>query len=105
MRKCRKSLPRADLRALRYRRRKARKFRTWTFSAGAFFAREMRKGRRGICYAVVAKHACCARKVFSGDRYFTPWMRTGWLHAAQAPALRGGRPGMAQGFAGSEMTL
>ncbi len=55
---------RADLRARRYCKRKARKFRTSTFSASALFAREMREGRRGNCYLEVAKHASCARAVF-----------------------------------------
>ncbi len=39
---------RADLQAAPYRRRKARKFRTWTFSAGADFTRLMRKCRKSL---------------------------------------------------------
>ena len=55
---------RAELCADPYRRRKARKFRTWTFSAGARFTREMRQSRRRMCYVEVAKHANCARGLF-----------------------------------------
>ena len=62
----RKSCATSDLCASRYRRRKARKLRTWTFPAEALFARETREGRRGTCYAEVAKHASSARKVFPG---------------------------------------
>ena len=56
-------------------------FRTWTFSAGAIFTGEMREGRRGICYAEVAKHASSARGLW--DR-----MPTGWLHAAHTRRKR-----------------
>jgi hypothetical protein len=52
-----KSCARTDVRAHRYRRRKAHKFRTRTFSAEAFFTRLMREGRRVNCYAEVAKRA------------------------------------------------
>ncbi len=37
-----------DLRAARYRRRKARKFRTCTFSAGGVFTRLMRRCRKSL---------------------------------------------------------
>ncbi len=66
---------RADLQAAPYRRRKARKFRTWTFSAGAILTREIREGRRGNCYPEVAKHASSARAVSVARCDSAPFMR------------------------------
>jgi hypothetical protein len=71
---------------------KARKFRTWTFSAEALFTRQMREGGRVNCYAEVAKHASSARGLSPERRDFTHGLRS----PAPARATAGG-PGCLPG--------
>ncbi len=71
----------ADLRASRYRGRKARKFRTWTFSHEADFARLMRRCRKSLPRAALRELRYRRRKA----RKF----RT-WTFRPEGDLLRGG---------------
>ncbi len=85
-----------DLRARRYRGRKARMFRTWTFPNGADFARLMRKCRKSLPRADLRAHRYRRRKA----RMFRTWtfsaggrkarkFRT-WTFRPEGDLLRGG---------------
>ena len=78
---------RADLRARRYRRRKARMFRTWTFSGGADFARLMRKRRKSLPRADLRARRYRGRKA----RKFRTWtFSAGALFAREMRECRRG---------------
>ncbi len=59
----------AELRARRYRRRKARKLRTWTFPHGADFTRLMRKYLKSLTRVGLRQLRYCRRKA----RKFRTW--------------------------------